>query len=175
MVLDVELAFAALLAVTGVAGLVFAARRAPALLPSPASPTLPTGNNRGRRVALGLFLASWLAAVLFMTLRPGAGSGRLLNLVPLRFEGQASVIDAVLNVGVFVPLGLLLAAAAVRLPVTILVGLLLTLGIETTQYLTQVGRTADINDVLTNTTGTILGWAIGAGIVQINRRRRGEP
>jgi glycopeptide antibiotics resistance protein len=166
MALDVELAFAGLLLVAGVAGLVFAARRPPASFAS---------NDRRRLIGLGLFLAAWLAGVLFMTLRPGAGSGRLLNLVPLRFEGPASVIDAVLNVGVFVPLGLLLAAAAIRLPVTFLIGLLLTLGIETTQYLTQVGRTADINDVLTNTTGTVLGWAAGAAVVQITRRRLREP
>jgi VanZ family protein len=175
-----ELAFAAVLVVTGVAGLVFAARRTPASA-SPASrgPSGPSG-RRGRRgpssrsVGIGIAAAAWLASVLFMTLRPGSGSGRLLNLVPLRFEGPASVVDAVLNVGVFVPLGLLLAAAAIRLPATILIGLLLTLGIETGQYLSQVGRTADINDVLTNTTGTILGWALGAAVVQINRRRLGE-
>jgi VanZ family protein len=172
-----ELAFAAVLVVTGVAGLVFAARRTPASAP-PASrgPSGPSGRRgpSSRSVGIGIAAAAWLASVLFMTLRPGSGSGRLLNLVPLRFEGPASVVDAVLNVGVFVPLGLLLAAAAIRLPATILIGLLLTLGIETGQYLSQVGRTADINDVLTNTTGTILGWALGAAVVQINRRRLGE-
>jgi VanZ family protein len=169
-----ELAFAAVLVVTGVAGLVFAARRTPASA-SPASRG-PSGRRgpSSRSVGIGIAAAAWLASVLFMTLRPGSGSGRLLNLVPLRFEGPASVVDAVLNVGVFVPLGLLLAAAAIRLPATILIGLLLTLGIETGQYLSQVGRTADINDVLTNTTGTILGWALGAAVVQINRRRLGE-
>jgi VanZ family protein len=172
-----ELAFAAVLVVTGVAGLVFAARRTPAsasrISPGPSGPSGPSG-PRSRSVGIGIAAAAWLASVLFMTLRPGSGSGRLLNLVPMRFEGPASVVDAVLNVGVFVPLGLLLAAAAIRLPATILSGLLLTLGIETGQYLSQVGRTADINDVLTNTTGTILGWALGAAVVQINRRRLGE-
>lgn len=110
-----------------------------------------------------------------MTLRPGRGAGQLLNLAPLSFASPAAVIDAVLNVGVFVPLGILLAAAAVRLPFALLAGLLLSVGIETGQYFAQLGRTADINDVFTNTTGTLLGWAIAAAIVQINRRRLGEP
>lgn len=157
-----ELAFATLLAATGVAGIVLAAY---------------AGHGHPQRratrplvVALVVAVAVWSAGVLFMTLRPGTGTGQLVNLAPLTFQGPASVIDAVLNVGVFVPLGVLLAAARLRLLPTLLSGLLLSAGIELSQYLAQVGRTADINDVITNTTGTVLGWGLGAAIVHIRRR-----
>ncbi|SKB02546.1 VanZ like family protein [Agreia bicolorata] len=158
-----ELAYAALLAVTGVAGIVLTVRRA----------TRGRGRERGARpdrIAIAVFLTAWLAGLLFMTMRPSAGKGTLLNLVPLSFQGPGAVVDAVLNVGVFVPLGLLLVAAGMRFPVTLLIGLLLSVGIELSQYLAQLGRTADVNDLLTNTTGTVLGWALGAAIVHIRRR-----
>jgi glycopeptide antibiotics resistance protein len=151
-----ELVYAALLAVAGVAGVVFAVRR--------------HRGSRGDRVAIAVFLAAWLAGLLFMTLRPSSGRGSLLNLVPLRFEGPGAVVDAVLNVGVFVPLGLLLAAATVRFPVALLIGLLLSAAIEVSQYLVKVGRTSDVNDLITNTTGTVLGWAVGAAILHVRHR-----
>jgi glycopeptide antibiotics resistance protein len=164
-----ELAFAALLAVAGVAGVVFSVRGARA------GGGVRGGRNvPGDRIGIALCLAAWLAALLFMTLRPSSGKGSLLNLVPMKFEGPGAVVDAVLNIGVFVPLGLLLAAAAVRFPVALLIGLLLSAAIEVSQYLVQVGRTSDVNDLITNTTGTVVGWAVGAAIVQINRRRLGE-
>ena len=174
-----ELAFAALLAATSVAGIVFAARgsRDPARGSggSARGPGDSARDSRGsaRRhgsVAIAVVLVCWLASVLFMTLRARSGSGALLNLVPLRFGGPGAVIDAVLNVGVFIPLGLLLGAAGIRFSVALLTGLLLSAGIELSQYLAQVGRTADINDVITNTTGTVLGWVVCAAIVHIRRR-----
>lgn len=161
-----ELAFAALLVVTGAAGMVFALRRERAGRGERSGRNMP-----GDRIGIVLCLAAWLAGLLFMTLRPSSGSGSLLNLVPLKFEGPGAVVDAVLNIGVFVPLGLLLAAAAIRFPVALLIGLLLSAAIEVSQYLVQVGRTSDVNDLITNTTGTVVGWAVGAAIVHINRRR----
>jgi glycopeptide antibiotics resistance protein len=164
----VELAFAALLAVTGVAGIVFAVRRSTAGRDVRGDP-----RTRRDRVGIAVFLFAWLAGLIFMTLRPSSGSGSLLNVVPLRFEGPGAVIDAVLNVGVFVPLGLLLAAAAIRFPAALLTGLLLSIAIEVSQYMVQVGRTSDINDLITNTTGTVVGWTAGAAIVHIRRRADG--
>lgn len=164
-----ELAFAALLVVVGVAGIVFALRGERAGRGERGGRNMP-----GDLIGIALCLAAWLAGLLFMTLRPSSGRGSLLNLVPLKFEGPGAVVDAVLNIGVFVPLGLLLAAAAIRFFVALLIGLLLSAAIEASQYLVQVGRTSDVNDLITNTTGTVVGWAVGAAIVHINRRRLGE-
>ncbi|GAA2238698.1 VanZ family protein [Herbiconiux moechotypicola] len=112
-----------------------------------------------RRFAPAL-IAVWAVAVGYMTLRPGTGLGVRLNLVPILFDGTGSAIDAVLNVFVFVPLGLLLAAAGVRMRVALPLAFAVTLGIETTQYLTDLGRTADVNDLITNTLGAVLGWVV---------------
>ncbi|MBF4636102.1 VanZ family protein [Agreia pratensis] len=157
-----ELAFAALLVVVSIAGVVLVLRRA-----------RRGGESRSARldgICIVVSLTAWLAGLLFMTMRPGSGKGSLLNLVPLSFQGPSAVVDAVLNVGVFIPLGLLLVAAGVRFSVALLIGLLLSVGIELSQYLAQVGRTADVNDLLTNTAGTVLGWAVGAAIVHVRRR-----
>ncbi|SMG20576.1 VanZ family protein [Agreia pratensis] len=157
-----ELAFAALLVVVSIAGVLLVLRRA-----------RRGGESRSARldgICIVVSLTAWLAGLLFMTMRPGSGKGSLLNLVPLSFQGPSAVVDAVLNVGVFIPLGLLLVAAGVRFSVALLIGLLLSVGIELSQYLAQVGRTADVNDLLTNTAGTVLGWAVGAAIVHVRRR-----
>jgi len=113
----------------------------------------------GAALALG---AVWAVSVAFMTLRPGSGLGMRLNLLPLLFDGRGSAIDAVLNVGVFVPLGVVLALAGARLRTAFIVGLAATLSIEVSQYVLDVGRTADINDVITNTVGALLGWGVAA-------------
>lgn len=151
-----QLGFAAILAATGIAGIVFVVRRARAV---------PV-----RTAVVAIVGAVWLAATLFMTLRPGPGIGVRVNLDPLSFAGRGSEVDAVLNVGVFVPFGVLLAAAGVRLLGALLLGLGVSLFIEVAQYLGNVGRTADINDLITNTLGTVLGCAIALALARLTRR-----
>jgi hypothetical protein len=125
---------------------------------------VPTRVARAPIVVLALV---WGLAVAFMTLRPGTGLGVRLNLLPLQFDGAGSTIDAVLNTFVFVPLGLLLVLAGVRLRAVLLVALASTLTIETTQYVTDLGRTADINDIITNTAGALLGGVLMLGLRRI--------
>jgi glycopeptide antibiotics resistance protein len=135
----------------------------------------PAAAHRGRLAAL---VVVWLASVLFMTLRPGSGLGMRVNLTPLLIDGRGSAIDAVLNVFVFVPLGLLLALAAARFRTAVLSALAISLTIEVTQYLTDLGRTADVNDLITNVSGACLGWAIAFSIQTLARRaatRRAIP
>lgn len=122
---------------------------------------VPTRVSRAPIVLLALV---WAAAVAFMTLRPGTGLGVRLNLLPLQFDGTGSEIDAVLNTFVFVPLGLLMVLAGARFGTVLVVALASTLTIEVTQYLTDLGRTADINDVITNTAGALLGALVMLGI-----------
>lgn len=123
------------------------------------------------QVAIGT-LTAWLAALLFMTLRP-AGSAVRLNLVPDLGGADFSAFDTLANVAVFVPLGLILVAAHGKLLAAIGLGAAVSLGVEVTQYLVDVGRAADINDLITNTAGAALGWAIGWA-VRAGRRRRAQ-
>jgi len=132
------------------------------------------GPHRGRAME-GLVLAGfWAIGTAYVTLRTGSGLGARLNLVPLMFDGRGSVMDAIFNVLAFVPLGVALAVAGMRFPGALAVGLASTLAIETTQYVLDDGRTADINDVITNTTGALVGWALAAtlrAVVEATRSR----
>jgi hypothetical protein len=142
-----NLAFAAVLGLLSVAALALAAvpRR--------------RGAHPAVAVVAGLLVLVWGIAVAYMTLRTGTGLGVRLNLLPLLFDGRGSAIDAVLNLFVFVPLGLLAAAAGLRFRTLFAGALAVTLSIEIAQYVMDAGRTADVNDLITNTAGACLGWA----------------
>jgi glycopeptide antibiotics resistance protein len=103
-------------------------------------------------------LALWIAAAARLTLTPGH-SGRL-NLVPFDFGANATPYEPLANVLLFVPLGLLIATAGRRLGAVVGLGFGLSIVIEVTQYLLDNGRTADVNDVIENTLGTLLGWLV---------------
>ena len=83
----------------------------------------------------------------------------VLHLTADQAEGFRAMVDLAGNVAVFVPLGLLVAAAW-RSPA---VGLLAGLGVSATCELVQLfepGRVASLVDVLTNATGAALGAAL---------------
>lgn len=120
-------------------------------------------------------VAVWLAATFFMTVRPGTGLGVRLNLIPIMVDGPGSAFDAFRNFFVFVPLGMLLAIVGWRLLVVLGVALAVSLSIEVTQYFTDWGRTADVNDLITNVAGAALGWFAAWLINRAVRRRRARP
>lgn len=119
-------------------------------------------------------LAAWAAVTAYMTIRPGSGVVRRVNLVPLAVDSPGELVDLVSNVGVFLPAGLLLHACGVRLRWTLLAALAATLGIEVTQYVTDAGRTSDVNDVLCNVTGAVLGWLLARRVATGHPRTHGE-
>ena len=87
-----------------------------------------------------------------------------LHLVPLLdvFEGSASYWrSTALNVLLFVPLGVLLPLLWGRFRSgwkTVLFGFCLSLGVECLQMFTL--RLTDVDDLITNTLGTAVGWLI---------------
>lgn len=93
-----------------------------------------------------------------------------LNLQPFAWltEGYTMGLPKTLfqvgaNIAMFVPLGFLLPVAAGRMrsfPKTALAVLAVTVSIETTQYF--IGRSADIDDVIMNFFGGILGYGLFA-------------
>jgi glycopeptide antibiotics resistance protein len=118
---------------------------------------------------------AWLVAVVFMTVRPGSGIGVRLNLIPVVVDGPGSAFDAILNVFVFMPPGILLATLGWRLLPVLAGALAVSLTIEVTQYLTDWGRTADVNDLLTNVLGAGLGWLGAWSIIRARNARRTPP
>lgn len=117
----------------------------------------------------------WLATTFFMTVRPGTGLGVRLNLIPIVVDGPGSAFDAFRNFFVFVPLGMLLAIIGWKMLAVLGAGLAVSLAIEITQYLTDWGRTADINDLITNVAGVALGWFVVWLIRRARARRRARP
>jgi glycopeptide antibiotics resistance protein len=133
------------------------------------------------RLALALLLA-YLLLLAVLTLRPvgaDAESNVRLNLRPWATIGPAlrlgpgSIPFRILvgNLLAFVPLGLLLPAATGRVPwpAVILAGFALSTAIEIAQYSLSlyVGhgyRAADVDDVIVNVCGTVVGLALFATV-----------
>jgi glycopeptide antibiotics resistance protein len=161
------------------------ARAKPAPRPSPARP-LPRFPRLA--VVAWLVVALVVAWLLSMTLRPGSATDHI-NLVPFRAKWPALVclaagcswyhearsivlIDLLGNLFVFVPYGAALAVATLpgenRTPAgrhnrrwwfrIFAAGFVLSLGIELAQ-LAVPGRVTDIDDLILNVTGTLLGAA----------------
>lgn len=104
---------------------------------------------------------SWAQAVL----RAANGAG-----VPLTFE----VLEALANVVMFVPFGVLLVALGTR-PVRAIAAALLFSGTIETVQLAIPGRVSTLQDVVLNTAGAALGALLAAGASRLGRRRSGTP
>lgn len=77
------------------------------------------------------------------------------------------VKNSILNVILFIPLGIflpLLCAGYAKLKNTLLFGFLMTLAIELLQFFTY--RKTDVNDLITNTVGTLFGFLIARLIIK---------
>ena len=109
----------------------------------------------GRRA----FLTFIVFAIGLVTLRPGdGGSSSTLCILC----GERGLSDFLANVILFVPLGIALAVGGRRFLPALLLGLLFSLFIEVAQWRVISGRDASIGDILSNTTGTGLGWLLFA-------------
>ena len=84
-----------------------------------------------------------------------------------------SVWDIILNVVLFVPLGLLikLIYPAISLGKIVIVAVFCSLFIETSQFVFEKGI-AQIDDVMHNTIGAAIGWLLSYGILSLCCRKR---
>jgi len=109
-----------------------------------------------RRIGGVVTIAS-LAVILFATLLPASGQPVASHFCLLC--GTVGGVDFILNVLLFVPLGVGLALCGFPANRAILMMSILSISIETAQLLVIPGRDATIGDVLTNTLGGALGFA----------------
>ncbi|HEX5512706.1 MAG TPA: VanZ family protein [Actinomycetales bacterium] len=128
---------------------------------------------RARAMPLVL-LATTVVGILILTLGPvGAtpfGPSGAWNLVPLRTisyatstgSGGVVLLQIVGNVVMFVPLGLLLWLMTRKVVLTLLAAAALSLLIETAQL--GIGRSSDVDDVILNVFGTLLGVFLARGV-----------
>jgi glycopeptide antibiotics resistance protein len=120
------------------------------------------------RALAGLTLLA-LAGVAGLTLLPGS---------PLPFRVIAGVLEpwlssgrvaAALNVALFVPVGAVIAWWW-RRPAMLLVAVALSVGIETVQHLIP-GRSPSLRDVVTNSLGAAIGYALARAASRWQARR----
>lgn len=115
-----------------------------------------------------LFFLVWLIMFKFSVDFPrffAHASGRSLNFIPFYRDGGTREI--LLNLVAFVPLGWFLRKVGrLKILTSVLVILAVTLSFETLQYIFAIGAT-DINDVMMNS----LGGLIGLGLYQLLKDR----
>lgn len=124
--------------------------------------------SRGARVSKPhgasavVLLALSIALVAFMTLRPT----RAIVATPTFcvFCGSLGGVDFILNVILFVPLGVTLQWTTGRLRTSALIGVATTLVIEALQARLITGRDASLGDLIANTLGTLLGAWLGVAV-----------
>ena len=114
-----------------------------------------TRTSRGLSAGSAAAFAVWVLVVGYLTIGM-RGNGAELNTKLFNFDGDPT--QPVLNILLFVPLGILIATWGWRLLPVFAVGFVASFAIETTQFLMNDGRTADINDVIMNTLGAVVGW-----------------
>ena len=121
-----------------------------------------------KRIVAALLLA-YLVFVADLTLLQFQGDPGI-NLVPfrqigddIREGGRNFVVNFLGNIGVFMPLGLalpLIRTRPTRARDVAVIAFILSLSIELAQY--ALGRrVADVDDVIMNTSGAVLGFAVG--------------
>jgi hypothetical protein len=121
---------------------------------------LPVTQPRGASAAVLLALS--IAVVAFMTLRPTQAIVATPTFCV--FCGSLGGVDFILNVILFVPLGITLRWATGRIRTTALIGVATTLIIEALQARLITGRDASLGDLIANTIGTLLGAWLGVAI-----------
>lgn len=130
---------------------------------------VPSRSSRRIALALGWF---WATGTFYATLLSPSGGGTALNLVPLNLTNPMDLKDFLLNMTGFIPLGALLSSWGIRLTEAVLLGLITSTAIEITQFMTASGRTADVNDILGNSAGTLAGFLAMTGLTRAIQRMR---
>lgn len=137
--------------------------------------------TRGR-LAARILLAPYLVFVLLLTWLPAEDAGQVTGIVAtiahwfdgvIAFEIAYPVLEFLANVAMFAPLGLLAALAwpQLRGGWIAAAGLTLSTTIELVQ-LTMPTRYSTVSDVIANTLGAALGWAVVAWWRHLARARR---
>jgi VanZ family protein len=118
-----------------------------------------------RRI-LAFALAIYLAFVGWVTLNPAPPDParnelllRLLEVLPISYDA----LEFIANVGMFIPIGALVAALSRHWWIALVVGIALTCGIEFVQLFLPA-RFPDVRDILANSLGALLGAVVVAAM-----------
>lgn len=135
-----------------------------------------------RHPVLSVITLAYLAVVAWVTLGPqpdfGAKNSAVMRVLDVLWEHPATQwvtydgVEFTANIAMFLPIGLffLLLFGRRRWWLAIGIPFLMTLSIETAQIWIP-GRVSDIRDVISNTTGAIIGVLLGLAITAPRARR----
>lgn len=146
---------------------------------------------RSNRRPLAAAVRDWALAtavssvVAFTQYAPYDGRGRPVDLRPLdtiwhALQGRGDTL-IIANIALFVPVGAALALHRWRRSPALLASIGLSIGAEVMQYATGNGRVAQIDDVIVNAVGALLGWTLVAAVQRFaarslsGNRRDGAP
>ena len=121
-----------------------------------------------KKTAAYIILILYLTAICFLVGFPNIAGMRIVlshNFIPLRGM-LTDITNSYLNVLLFIPLGIFVPCLWPEyrsMMKTVGLGLMTSLGIEILQIFTF--RATDINDVITNVAGTMIGYLIGKLII----------
>ena len=122
-----------------------------------------------RRI-LAVALAAYLLFVGWVTLNPAPPNParnelllQLLQVLPISYDA----LEFTANIGMFVPIGALVAILSRHWWIGVVVGIALTCGIEFTQQFLPA-RFPDVRDMLANSLGALIGVA---GVALFSRKR----
>jgi len=108
-----------------------------------------------------LLLADALLVIALLTLMRASAGGKAVNLVPGAGLGGAGLISFCANAALFVPAGIFASLSSRRrLLAFAALGLALPVVVESLQYYLSLNRISDINDVIANALGALLGFAL---------------
>ena len=122
-----------------------------------------------KKTAAYILFSLYLAAICFLVGFPNIAGMRIVlshNFIPLRGM-LTDITNSYLNVLLFIPLGIFVPCLWPEyrsMMKTVGLGLMTSLGIEILQIFTF--RATDINDVITNVAGTMIGYLIGKLIIK---------
>ena len=130
--------------------------------------------HRIDQLSIALFVIYLGALIWILLFKMGVhfsyiGSGRSINFIPFSqpviLNGKNDVGESIMNVLIFVPLGMYAGILFQRWLIgkKILLFFLVSFLVEASQYITGLGA-ADITDVITNTLGGTIGLMIYTGI-----------
>ncbi|MCW4458288.1 VanZ family protein [Microbacterium sp. MPKO10] len=139
---------------------------------------------RLQRLLFGIVAVAYLIFVWAVTLTPQPFDDGVVGLIDQVLDGFSQhpltawltydVVEFTANIGMFIPVGLLVAlwAGPARWWVGIVVGVCDTLLIETIQgVLLSATRYATVSDVIANSTGALIGALAALGISVLAARR----
>ena len=115
-------------------------------------------DRSSNRVRIGRAVTiAGVAIIALATLSPSSDSSEASLCI---ICGEFGVVDALLNVLLFVPIGLGLALSGARGRTAVLASLAFTILIEGLQFRIVPGRDASVGDVVMNTAGGVLGFLV---------------